>query len=204
MTPSKTKKATAQQVDKAVAKYRAMFEKHAGDFDSGAVQVVLGSKEFAKEQFELFRTHVELQSSMITRRVRVHVDRTRSPQEMLDATERWRFVCNGDVIASMPKGEGKEVDVIFFKIDKYITNEEFEEEYEKRGLVPADPYSLLQVNIDDHAFADAHPNATVWKNKNGTWCYAICNRWNGVLDVDVDQSDGRWLGRCWFAGVRKV
>lgn len=86
MTPSMTE----EQVNKVVANYRAMLVKHAPDFASSVVQQVLGSKEFAGDQFGLFRSHVEAISDVIVRRVKV--DRERIPQQVLDATGRRQYV----------------------------------------------------------------------------------------------------------------
>lgn len=61
MTPSKM---TKGQIDKAVANYRAMLEKHSDDFNSEAVQTVLGQSELAEEQFGIFRKRVEVFSTL--------------------------------------------------------------------------------------------------------------------------------------------
>ena len=90
---------------------------------------------------------------------RVHVNRTRSLQEALDATGRDQYVSKW-AAKSMPKGDGEKVDVIFFKLGRIIKSREFEQGYTVRGLIPADPYSLAQVNANEPTFADNHPNAT--------------------------------------------
>ncbi|MFA5942313.1 MAG: hypothetical protein WC798_01430, partial [Candidatus Paceibacterota bacterium] len=43
------------------------------------------------------------------------VNRTRTPQEALDATGRKQYT-DADVVAEMPKGEGAEANVVFFKL----------------------------------------------------------------------------------------
>lgn len=101
MTPSKSM--TEGQISKAVAGYRALLEKYANNFDAEAVQVVLGQSEFANEQFAVFRRRVEKVSSLIVRHV--CIDRSQSPQDVLRATGRRLFV-NGEVVATMPRGEG--------------------------------------------------------------------------------------------------
>ena len=67
MTPSKAM--TDGQIAKAVANYRALLEKYAGEFDSKAVQTVLGQSQLADEQFSVFRRRVESISEMIVREV---------------------------------------------------------------------------------------------------------------------------------------
>ena len=199
MTPS-AKTTTAGQVDKAVGLYRAMLEKHAGQFDAEAVQTVLGQPEFATDLFAVFRMRVEAISGMIVRRVKV--DRTCPPKEAMKATGRNQYV-DEEVAASMPHGEGEEVDVYFFKLGRYVNDVDLGKEFDLRGLKPVDPYSLAAVNEQDPAFADDHPNATHWKDAESNWCYAIFDRWRGGRAVLVNRDDRDWGDDWWFAGVRK-
>ncbi|MEJ0001638.1 MAG: hypothetical protein WDN09_00385 [bacterium] len=60
----------------------------------------------------IIHKYIDAQSNMIVRHVQVN--RKRAPQEALDATGRKQYVSN-DVVANMPKGEGEETDVFFFK-----------------------------------------------------------------------------------------
>ncbi len=140
-------------------------------------------------------------SSIIVRRIRV--DRTRKPKKALEATGRKVYV-NNNIVATMPKGEGEEVDVIFFKLDRYISDDDLEKEYAVRGLKPADPYSLAAVNEADPAFADEYPNATHWKNANGQYSYATFDvRLGDERYVHVRRRAVDWRNDWWFAGVRK-
>ncbi|MFA6349282.1 MAG: hypothetical protein WCX06_03835, partial [Candidatus Paceibacterota bacterium] len=72
----------------------------------------------ADEFVALLRKRVEAISDLITRRVLVN--RTRTPQEALDATGRKQYT-DADVVAEMPKGEGAEANVVFFKLGRYIS-----------------------------------------------------------------------------------
>jgi hypothetical protein len=200
MTAS-TKQITEGQINKSVADYRAMLEKHASQFSSEAVQIVLGQPELVKEQFEVFRRRVEMISNMIVRHV-MGVSRNLKPQEVLKATGRNLYVSD-DVVETMPKGSGAEADIIFFKLGRFVSDADLEKEYEQRGLVPADPYSLAKVNENDHAFADEHPNGTHWKDPNDNWCFVAFNRWDVGRRVRVSRSGSDWDGRWWFAGLRK-
>ncbi len=103
------------------------------------------------------------------------VNRLRSPQAAIDATGRKQYV-NASVVASMPRGTGAEAEIVFFRVGRFIKDDDLDKEYALRGLKPADPYSLAKVNEDDHAFADKHPNATHWKDSNGKWCYTAFYR----------------------------
>ncbi len=195
------------QIDKAVANYRAMLEKHASNFDSEAVQTVLGQSELAGEQFSVFRRRVEVLSNMIIRHVTVN--RTRTPQEALSATRRKQYVSD-DVIASMPKGEGDEAAVVFFKPEPWeytkpgwMSDDDLEKALDRRGLKSADPISLAAVNEADPAFADEHPNGTHWKDSGGKWCFAAFVLWSGDRSVSVRRRGGDWRDRWLFAGLRK-
>lgn len=199
MTPSQ-KTMTDGQINKAVARYRALLEKYAKNFDAEAVQTVLGQSEFAEEQVALFRRRVEMVSNLIIRHVKVN--REIPPQEVLAATGYTQYT-NGDVVRDMLKGEGEEVEVIFFKLDRYVSDDELEREYALRGLVPADPYSLAAVNRDDPTLADAKPNCTHWKDIEGKWCFATFNRWDDERNLRVYRRDAEWGDDWWFAGLRK-
>ena len=198
VTPSKT--TTTGQIDKAVANYRAMLEKHANEFNSEVVQTVLGQPELATEQLAVFRKRVEAISDLIVRKVTV--DRTRTPKKVLDATGRTQYTTDS-VVKAMPKGEGDEVEVVFFKLGRNISDNDLDKEYELRGLIPADPYSLAAVNEADPAFADEHPNGTHWKESGNNWCFAAFNRWSDFRRVYVNRFDGVWIGHWFFAGLRK-
>lgn len=199
VTPSQ-KAMTAGQIDKAVQNYRVLLEKHAHEFESNAIQTVFGDPEFAAEQYSVLRKRVEVTSSMITKTVKVN--RNQTPKEVLNATGRTQYV-NDSVVQEMPRGEGEEVNVVFFKVGRQISDDDLEKEYELRGLVPADTYSQSKVNEDYPGFADTHPNGTHWKNKKGQWCCSSFDGWGGERRMDVYQSDRGWCDDWWFAGLRK-
>jgi hypothetical protein len=208
VTPSvEMKVMTEGQITKAVSNYRAMLEKHALEFNLEAVQVVLGQPELASETFAVFRKRVEMVSNMIVRHVKV--DRSLKPKDALIATRRNLYV-DDDVVKAMPKGEGEEDDVIFFKPEPWeytkpgwMSDDDLEKCFERRNLKPTDPYSLAKVHQDDPAFADDKPNLTHWKDKDGNWCFATFRRWGDGRDVDVHRGDNGWDGGWWFAGRRK-
>lgn len=191
---------TDGQINRAVEIFRAQLVKHQGELSSEAVQTVLGQKELGQEWFTVLRTRVEHVSNMIVRHTKV--DRSLSPEEILDATGRNKYT-NKKVVNGMPKGEGDEVDVYFFKVSRFISDEDLEKEYALRGLVPADPYSQAAVNRDDKTFADKHPNGTHWKDSDGNWCFAACCLWDGERFVYVGRFGSVWDVYWWFAGLRK-
>ncbi len=201
MTPSTI---TAGQIGKLQELLGAGLRK--SGIPSEATQTVIEQQGdlLVGDMLSALRSRVEANSAMIVRHTTVN--RTRPPQEALKATGRKQYVTDS-VVATMPKGEGETTEVVFFKLDLkggYLSNEELAKEYEKRGLNPADPYSLSAMNEADPAFADTHPNVTHWKNAQGKWCYAAFSRWYVDRYVYVGQSDDGWRDGWWFAGSRKL
>ena len=129
-------------------------------------------------------------------------NRSHSPQRVLDTTGRKQYT-DESVVDVMPRGEDDEVEVIFFKLSRYINNTELEKEYELRGLKAVDPFSLVAVNRANPTFADEHPNGTHWQDVNGKWCYVAFSCWHGERYLDVSRKDVDWIDRWWFAGLRK-
>lgn len=194
MTPP-VKTTTAEQIDKAVANYRAMLQKHTTHFAASAVQQVLGSQEFAKQQYELFRTHVEAVSSTVTRSALI--DRTRTFMEALVATGRAQYL-NKDVVVTAPKGEG-DAEFMFINLGRDVACSELDEELAKLGFeLIVDPQGLAAINEADQAFADNYPNGTQWKDAIGNYCYAVFGRWDDGRSVRVSQRDRGWRDVWWF------
>lgn len=206
MTPSV--EITDGQIDKAGDTLRSTFvgtlRKHRGEFSNEAVQQALGAKGLAADLLAVFRGYVERFSKTIIRLVRPN--RTQSPQVALDATGRKQYT-TASVVASMPRGTGDEVKVIFFRPDQsaydangWISDDNLEKQYALRGLKPADPYSLAKANEDDPTFSDEHPNATHWKDADGKWCYAAFSRWrSGERFVYVSRDGVAWNANWLFA-----
>lgn len=201
MTPS-TEPITDEQIGKVSEVLTAKLKKHRKQLPRNLSQHVLGAKNSTlwDELFTVFQKHVDAISNMIVRTVKVN--RTQSPQEMLNATGRKQYA-NSDVVATIPRGEGEEKEVFFFKLDRYVSDDELEKEYELRGQKPADPYSLAKVNQDDPAFADTHPNGTHWKDESGNWNFSAFFRGSDERNVFVSRSSFEWDHYWWFAGVRK-
>lgn len=132
---------------------------------------------------------------------RVAVDGSRTPCSAIAATKRVQYV-NNAIADAMPRAQSDEVEIVFFAVDRTISDAELEQEYEQRGLIPADPFSLAAVNEADPAFADTYPNATHWKDAEGCWCFAAFSHWLGIR-VDVYRYGHDWSGYWWFAGRRK-
>ena len=199
-------KMTDGQIENAVSKLRDAMRKHRSEITADVAQQVLGAPNLGMMMFTPFRERAEAVWNLIVRTAKVN--RTRSKQEAIEVTGRAQYT-DRKVVDAMPKGEGEEVEVFFFKLDlsernSFISEDDLEKEFDLRGLKAADPISVAAVNEADPAFADTHPNATHWQDENGKWCYAAFDRWVGDgRRVFVYRDGDGWGDRWWFAGVRK-
>jgi len=193
------------QIENAVCKLRDAMRKHRSEIGLYAAQRVLGIENLGMILFAPFLERAEALSNLIFRRVTV--DRSRSPQEALNATGHTQYT-DRTVVDAMPKGDCDEVLVVFFKPDLsnrngFISDDDLEKEFELRGLKPADPYSLAAVNEADTAFSDEHPHGTHWKDSDGNWCCATFGRWSDERRMGVYHYVIDWNDDWWFAGIRK-
>ena len=148
-------------------------------------------------------------SNLVTVRS-ARVDRTLTRQQVLDASGCEQVIDQEDVVATIPCGEGEEVEVVFFKPDPeafengVISDAALEKEYEKRGLLP-DPYAQCKVNGDDPDFAGLNMNGCQWKDENGNYCRMHFYPFPGGNRVRVRRMrNGVWDEGLWiFGGVRK-
>lgn len=197
---------TDGQINRALEIFKAQLVKHATELPSEDVQTVFGQKDLGPEWLTVLRKRVEAVSSMIVRKARV--DRSRTPQQALDATGRRQYVDQA-VVTAMPRGGNKEVEVCFFKPrpeaydkDGWLSEEALEREFEFNGFKP-DPLAQAAVNEADPAFANEYPNGTHWQDENGKWCFAAFSRDGDERRVGVGRRDDGWSDRWWFGGVRK-
>lgn len=153
-------------------------------------------RELIDEMVAVIRKRVEARSEMIVRRVRVN--RALNPEKVIDETGHIRGYVDSDVLATMPKGDGEEVDVYFFPTKKFVPVSQYDSELASRGLV-ADPRAQTAVNRDDPSFADEHPNGVQWDKDS---CAAF-DRWDDERWVDVSRVDDDWDDYWWLGGVRK-
>ena len=207
MSPSETL-VTAAQIGKIQDLLAAGLRK--AGLQSKPTQVVIEqqTKSLVDDLVAAVRVRVEAVSKMIIRIVE-KVNRTKQPQEVLDATGRKQYT-NAEVVKSIPHGTGDGAEVIFFKPESeeytrpgYISDDDLEKALTRRCLIAADPYSQAAVNEADPAFADKYPNGTHWKDANGKWCYSAFHHWDDERDVNVDRDGYDWIDDWWFAGLRK-
>jgi hypothetical protein len=203
MTPSQ-KPITDGQINKAVAAYKAMLEKHRIELGSGAAQFVLGQDKYINKQVGVLRECIELMGNIIVRKVKVN--RNLTPQQVLKNTGIDLYA-DKKIVETMPKGEGDEVEIVFFNLGHWISDKELKKEYSLRGLKPADPYSLCAVIEANLAFVDEHPNVTYWKIEgDDQWCFVAFDPWytdgRGIF-VSFTAAKNGWPGDWWFAGLRE-
>lgn len=194
---------TPSQIDKLLDLFRAALRK-LNPFSDEAQDLIEHHWDDVKAEVStavvdaLNRVLVRTRNTIIRT---VKVVRTSSPKEMLDATKRVQYT-DKSVVEGIPKGEGEDVTVEFFKLGKYVSDETLDLEYQKRGLTP-DPYAQAAVNEADPAFAEEYPNGTYWKDEDGNWCFIAFGRHGGGRCVDVGRNDDGWGDYWWFGGVRK-
>ena len=198
------------QIETVVSRLRDALRKHRGEFPAAEIQLLLGTKNIGAKLLSPIRQIVDLKSTFIAR-LGVEVDRSLSPFLMLRSTE-WSFThdnfSDSDALyETMPKGKGETADIYLFKpqpgSELLLTDE-----YEMRGLIPADPYSLVAMNVAEPEFCLEHQNATIWENPEGDRCAVLVgkSRFGGtrILIYHTDRVTG-W-GRndtCYFAGFKK-
>ncbi|MCC7160636.1 hypothetical protein IT399_02875 [Candidatus Nomurabacteria bacterium] len=196
MTPSATfTPMTDGQIDKAVANYRALLEKHRGEFLSDPSQRALGNPALIRDQLGVLRKYIEVESEVIIRHFRV--DRTKTPAELLSACGRVSWYIDETVLASMPMDGPEEGDLVFFPLKSDTPVADIPRVLDERGLV-LDPAALMQVMAEDEALADEHPVGTQWA-KDSCACFY---RFGDKRRVYVHRRDSCWHGNIWFAGRR--
>lgn len=181
---------------------RVVVELRGANFPSDPIQQVLKTQggEMAANFVADLQRRVKAVSGFITYTVKV--DRSRSPQDALQATGRKLFV-NDEVAATMPQGEGDEVEITFFQVGHYISDDDLEKKLEGDCMEAIDPYTLAAFNTANPEFADTHPNCTHWKDADGKWCYAAFGRWLDGRGVFVRRNVNVWSDFWWCAARRK-
>ncbi len=125
---------TDGQIENAVNKLRDAMRKHRSEITSDVAQQVLGVENLGMLMFTPFRERAEAVSNLIVRKATVN--RSRFPQEALEATGRAQYT-DRKVVDAMPKGEGNEAEVVFFKPDLskrngFISDNDLEKEFDLR------------------------------------------------------------------------
>mgnify|MGYP001574657261 CR=1 FL=1 len=166
-----------------------------------AVQLVIENQGDALVQdiIAVLQKRTDAVSNMIVHRV--NVNRGQTPQQALDAMGRNQYT-DKTVVAEMPAGQGGKMVVYFFKLNRYVSDDdELAKEYAIRNLQP-DPLAQIVVNTADPAIAEEYHNGCHWNNAKGQWCFLAFLRWYDGRGVSVYRHDGVWGDGWWFAGVR--
>lgn len=199
---------TDGQIDNAVNKLRAAMLKNRNSIGRGVAQEILGMSNVGMILFETFREAAEARDGLISRQVRVN--RNRTPQEMLDATgfNQCGYI---DFIETMPRGEGDEVEVVFFQPKAWECDRDgnlmqaldLEKALARRGLVRADPYSVAAVYEADSDFIDnkaviVHWDTTLSERSPSACFYSS----EGNRKVRLSNFCSHGGIRQWCAGIR--
>lgn len=150
------------------------------------------------EFLSALRKRVDAIAKTICRTVRV--DRSRTLVQAIDATGRYKWYIDEQVLAEPVSGKTDET-AEFFELDYDPTVDQLDQEYGARGLRP-DPLVAAQVVIDDPGFADERPLAVQWRDR-GRACFAIFSCVGSQRGVDVGRNAYRWNRYYRFVGVRK-
>lgn len=191
---------TDEQINKLIKVFVTKLRRHKNELLANVIENMLRDPMLGDRLYKRFRTLVEVDNNMAVRTVTVN--RKRSAREALKATRREQYVTDS-LVAKMPKGTATKVEVIFFKLGRYVTHAELNKEYKLRHLKPADPFALAAVNQADPAFADEKPNITQWKNEKGKYCHISFSSDKIERDVAIREGDDHFHDEWWFAGVRK-
>ena len=196
---------THGQIEEVLDKLRDVMCDHRFEIPSAVVQQVLnqvlGAEKLGRILFTTFREQVETVSYHIVRRVKVN--RNRTQQEALDATNRTQNI-DREVVCCMPIGEGDEVEVVFFKPEPweysdidYMSDDDLKMALKRRKL-KNDPMAIIAVNEADPTFADENPHGALWEDFQGNLYFIMFRR----CRVNVGHSTACWHYDLWFGGVR--
>ena len=204
MTPSVI---TLGQVGKLQEVIGAALRK--SDFPQEVVQRILETQgsSVTSEWISVLKKRVDAQCELV--RLQVSVDRSRSARVALEAT-RCELSFSESVAKAMPRSEGEEVELVLFQPGRYMYDDELETEYELRGLVPADPYSLAAAVEADLTLLDRYrPLITHWRDAKNKWCSVTFKRGEGIVSpefrgfVRLFRHSLETDDRNWFAGFDK-
>lgn len=194
---------TNGQIAGAASQLSDAIRKHRGEVPRDVFQKVLGTPNLGMRLFAEFRRIVEEITKQIVRVV--SVDRSRTPQQALDACGRKQYITR-EVVDAMSRGVGDKVRMTYFKpgpecyVNGVLSCAKLAEEYKQRGLKP-DPQAQIDDNAANPEFADTTPNACQWVDEQGNYCYATFRRWIGGRRVSVRRIDSGWRDVWSFGGV---
>ena len=192
---------TDGQIDTAVNQFRDAMRKNRDGVGKELAQQVLGVDNLGMRMFAVYRDLAEKFGKTITRHV--VVDRSLTPEQMINLTGRVKWFIDPEVLVEMPREGLSECAVEIFELDYDASVDQLDNEYESNSRAQ-DPYAVIQMMIDDPSLADERPIAVQWRDKRGRACYAIFDRHgDGERRVRVSWDDDGWDRNDRFAGSRK-
>lgn len=116
----------------------------------------------------------------------------------------------GEILVKAPKNNRPGIDkVVLFQAEpdflcswglKYVTKKGVDEAYKKRGLIPADWYSLCAINSLYPDLSLEKPNLTHWRIGSRLYCLSFCK---GKYCISCSPAGVLVRSRLnWFAGIR--
>lgn len=161
---------------------------------------------------------------------RMKVDRTRAPQDALNALKGMKQEIDPAIVAKMPGGTTQkdtaaetpsqqkmnagasfaetimqanagEGDMFRIFMAEGATDDEITEKLAARGLRAADAYELCRLNEMNGELAYRYPNVTIWK-MDDAWCFMAFYVHLGQPYVKVAvHADKHWRPGYWIVGV---
>lgn len=130
-------------------------------------------------------------------------DRDKSPEKIVSLIECSRFV-DAQSLVQMPRGERKldrkKERIFLWYLGSPKTDEEVGEMLRAGKMRAADPYLLIQVNIDQPELSDLYPSATHWKDPRGDWNFCAFRTWSTGRAFYLHRHNG-FPADCWIACV---
>lgn len=130
--------------------------------------------------------------------MKTKVNRKKSISKLIDELGYKKYT-NEDIVKTLRNEGEKEVEIEFFKLEKYVTNSELLKEYETRNLTP-DVGAIISFLIENPKKLYENKYIGVQIENN---CYANFCVWLDGRKVGVNRNDLDWSDWWWFAGVRK-
>jgi hypothetical protein len=171
--------------------------------DNRVTGAIAQNSHFQASVVALMRQYAEASQDIIIRKVKVN--RFVTHRDAINATGRAHGLVDEEAVATMPLAQNDEETIFFVKLgrkDQIFSHEEIEvicqEKLAKANYIFngfMDPHSVAAYNQKDPAFADNHPNGTLWGNK----CCAVFGQLVGRRKVRVARADDCWRGYWWLA-----
>ena len=119
---------------------------------------------------------------------RCHLDAATPPNSAPDRTDRAHQLA--ETVMHAPPAEGEVFR--FFYTEDGDTDDDIARKFSSRNMRPATPFEVCRINQGNGEFTSKYPNAAIWKNDDGVWCFAACYMHLGKLYVRVKAHTTHW------------